>query len=61
MAAVLAMTPACHVVLAEVYLKGRAVAEAAVVLGLPVGTVKSRTFSAFAQLRELLAEQGIQA
>jgi RNA polymerase sigma-70 factor, ECF subfamily len=43
-------------VLVEVYYQGRTVAEAAQRLGLPPGTVKSRTFYALRALRQILAE-----
>jgi RNA polymerase sigma-70 factor (ECF subfamily) len=38
-------------VLVEVYYKGRSIAETAAVLGIPEGTVKSRTFNAVRALR----------
>jgi RNA polymerase sigma-70 factor (ECF subfamily) len=46
-------------VLVQTYYLGRTVAEAAAVLGVPVGTVKSRASYALRELRLLLAEQGV--
>jgi RNA polymerase sigma-70 factor, ECF subfamily len=46
-------------VLLEVYFQGRSVQEAARRLGVPPGTVKSRTYYALRQLRLLLEERGI--
>jgi RNA polymerase sigma-70 factor, ECF subfamily len=45
-------------VLIEVYLRERSVAEAAAVLNVPPGTVKSRTFYALAALRDALLARG---
>ena len=42
----------------ETYFRGRSVAEAAVVLGVPAGTVKSRTYYALRALRATLEERG---
>jgi RNA polymerase sigma-70 factor (ECF subfamily) len=44
--------------LVETYFRGRSVAEAAVVLGVPAGTVKSRTYYALRALRATLEERG---
>jgi len=44
-------------VLEQVYLKGNTVAEAAEVLGIPPGTVKSRSFYALRALREAGTER----
>jgi RNA polymerase sigma-70 factor (ECF subfamily) len=41
-------------VLVEIYFQGRTVAETAELLGIPVGTVKSRSHNAMKNLRELL-------
>jgi RNA polymerase sigma-70 factor, ECF subfamily len=43
----------------EVYYRGRSVAEAAAVLGVPEGTVRSRTFYALRALRVALEERGV--
>jgi RNA polymerase sigma-70 factor, ECF subfamily len=45
------LSPAHRVVLHEVYFNGRTMAEAAAVLALPIGTVKSRIFYALRTLR----------
>jgi RNA polymerase sigma-70 factor (ECF subfamily) len=46
-------------VLLETYYRGRSVAEAASVLGIPAGTVKSRTFYALRALKLELEERGL--
>jgi RNA polymerase sigma-70 factor (ECF subfamily) len=46
-------------VIVEMYYRGRSVAEAAAVLGLPDGTVRSRTFYALRALRVALEERGV--
>jgi RNA polymerase sigma-70 factor, ECF subfamily len=46
-------------VIVEVYYRGRSVAEAAAVLGVPAGTVQSRTFYALRALRVALEERGV--
>ncbi|MFF1907943.1 sigma-70 family RNA polymerase sigma factor [Kitasatospora sp. NPDC058218] len=46
-------------VLAETYLKGRTVNEAAVVLGVPPATVRSRVYYALRSLRIALDERGV--
>ncbi|MDX6331405.1 MAG: polymerase sigma-70 factor, subfamily [Streptomycetaceae bacterium] len=49
-----------RVVLLETYYRGRTMAEAAKVLGIPLGTVKSRTYYALQALRLALQERGIE-
>jgi RNA polymerase sigma-70 factor (ECF subfamily) len=46
-------------VLLETYYRGKSVAEAAATLGVPAGTVKSRTFYALRALRLALEERGL--
>lgn len=57
-AAVRQLSPAHREVLLELYFHGRSVAEAADVLGVPAGTVKSRSFYALRALRLVLEEGG---
>lgn len=59
-AALRALSPAHRRVLVETYYRGRSVAEAAAVLGVPQGTVKSRTYYALRALRLALEERGVQ-
>jgi RNA polymerase sigma-70 factor (ECF subfamily) len=44
--------------LLETFYQGRSVTEAAAVLGIPAGTVRSRTFYALRALRLALEERG---
>ncbi|WP_018682062.1 sigma-70 family RNA polymerase sigma factor [Actinokineospora enzanensis] len=46
-------------VIAELFYRRRTVAEAAKVLGIPPGTVKSRSFYALRALRDALEERGV--
>jgi RNA polymerase sigma-70 factor, ECF subfamily len=54
-----ALSPAHREVLNETILRDRTVNEAAAVLGIPVGTVKSRVYYAIRALRLVLAERGV--
>ena len=58
--ALAALTPAHREVLVETYYRGRSVAEASTVLGVPPGTVKSRAHYALRALRLALEERGVQ-
>lgn len=53
------LSPAHREVLVETYFRDRTVAEAARELGVPVGTVKSRTHYALQALRLALQERGV--
>lgn len=57
--AINALSPDHRRVLIETYYRGRSVAEAAAVLGIPPGTVKSRTYYALRALRLILEERGV--
>ena len=52
-------TPSHREVLVECFYLGRSVADAANRLGIPPGTVKSRTYYALRALRLVLAEMGV--
>ena len=54
-----ALSPAHREVLTETVLRDRTVNEAAEVLGIPVGTVKSRVYYALRALRVVLEERGV--
>ncbi len=54
-----ALRPEHRRVLLETYYLGRSVAEAAAVLGIPAGTVKSRAFYALRALKLALEERGL--
>jgi RNA polymerase sigma-70 factor (ECF subfamily) len=53
------LRPDHRAVLVETYYRGRSVADAASVLGIPSGTVKSRTFYALKALKLALEERGL--
>lgn len=53
------LSPHHREVVLEVYYRGHSVAEAAERLGIPQGTVKSRTYYALRQLELLLRERGL--
>jgi RNA polymerase sigma-70 factor (ECF subfamily) len=53
------LRPEHRSVLLETYYRGRSVAEAASALGIPAGTVKSRTFYALRALKLELEERGL--
>lgn len=57
--ALLSLTTEHKRVLLETYYRGKSVAEAAAALGVPAGTVKSRTFYALRSLRLALEERGL--
>lgn len=52
------ISPDHRAVLIETFYRGHSVAEAAAVLGIPQGTVKSRSFHALRALRRVLVEGG---
>jgi RNA polymerase sigma-70 factor, ECF subfamily len=56
-----ALSPAHREILNETILRDRTVNEAAEVLGIPVGTVKSRVYYAIRALRLVLTERGVSA
>ncbi len=53
------LSPAHRAVLVETFYRGRSVRQAASVLGVPEGTVKSRTYYALRALRGALTERGV--
>ncbi|HEX2073332.1 MAG TPA: sigma-70 family RNA polymerase sigma factor [Geodermatophilus sp.] len=53
------LSPEHRAVLVETYYLGRTVGEAAAVLGIPPGTVKSRCYYALRALKLALAERGV--
>lgn len=57
--AVAALSREHREVLVETYYRGRSVGEAAAVLGVPAGTVKSRAFYALRALRLVFEERGV--
>jgi RNA polymerase sigma-70 factor (ECF subfamily) len=59
--ALMSLSPEHREVLVEVYYRERSVKEAAEVLGIPVGTVKSRTYYALRALRLAAAAAGLES
>ena len=57
-AAVVALPERLRTILVETYFRERSIAEVAEVLGIPPGTVKSRTFHALRALRRNLVRRG---
>jgi RNA polymerase sigma-70 factor, ECF subfamily len=57
--ALASLSPEHRAVIVETYYRGRTVAEAARVLGIPPGTVKSRCYYALRALKLALAERGV--
>lgn len=55
------LSPAHREILNETVLRDRSVNDAAEVLGIPVGTVKSRAYYALRALRVALEERGVTA
>jgi RNA polymerase sigma-70 factor (ECF subfamily) len=53
------LSPAHRAVIIETYYRGCSVAEAAAMLGIPPGTVKSRTYYALRALKLALEERGL--
>jgi RNA polymerase sigma-70 factor, ECF subfamily len=53
------LSPEHRAVLAQVYYRGLSIVDAADSLGIPAGTVKSRTYYALRSLRQVLDELGI--
>lgn len=53
------LSPPHREVIVECFYRGRSVAEAARVLGVPAGTIKSRTYYAMRALRLVLEEMGV--
>jgi RNA polymerase sigma-70 factor (ECF subfamily) len=53
------LSPEHRVVIFETYYRGRSVEDAAAVLGIPAGTVKSRSYYALRSLKLALAERGV--
>lgn len=51
------LSPAHRQVIVEIYLRGRSLEEASAVIGVPIGTVKSRLHYALCALRAALSQQ----
>jgi RNA polymerase sigma-70 factor (ECF subfamily) len=58
--ALMSLSPEHREILVEVYYRERSVKEAAEVLGIPVGTVKSRTYYALRALRQAAVAAGLE-
>jgi RNA polymerase sigma-70 factor (ECF subfamily) len=58
-AAVASLSPLFQEVLREIYMEDRPLAETALRLGIPMGTVKSRTYNALRALEIALAARGL--
>ncbi|WP_432837399.1 sigma-70 family RNA polymerase sigma factor [Dactylosporangium sp. CA-092794] len=56
--ALLQLSPAHRVVLVEIYYRGASVAEVASRIGVPEGTVRSRSFYALRTIRDVLSRAG---
>jgi len=54
-----ALSPEHRAVIVEIYFRGRSTTEAAARLGIPAGTVKSRSYHALRRLRAALDEAGV--
>lgn len=59
--ALASLSPDHRAVLEETFFRGHSVAEAAAILGIPQGTVKSRSFHALRALRRTLVSRGVSA
>ncbi|GAB3885343.1 hypothetical protein GCM10029964_047850 [Kibdelosporangium lantanae] len=55
------LAPVHREALVHVYYGGRSIADTAALLGVPVGTVKSRVYNALRQLRVILDESTLRA
>ena len=53
------LSPEHRAVLAQVYYRGLSIVDAAAALGVPAGTIKSRTYYALRSLRLVLEELGV--
>jgi len=59
--ALASLSPQHRAVIVETFYRGRSIADTARVLGIPIGTVKSRTYYALRALRLALVERGVVA